>query len=142
MRRLNLAINDITCIHCVKRVGVALRRVSGVSNASVNLPEKVAAADANAHVLVKAIREEGFVLVASKTRMVVKGMIYAFCVSQIRAALKKASGTLVQVLSVFKWLAWWRSLPELVKNFFYGVYAWILFVPTHNLFTKHWGTRT
>jgi len=42
MATLSLSIDGMTCVHCTKRVQVALRRVPGVSKARINLMEKLA----------------------------------------------------------------------------------------------------
>lgn len=99
MQRLNLSIEGMTCIHCAKRVEVALRRVAGVSKARVNLSEKVASVEydpdqTNALTLSAAVLEEGFTLAATKTRMSVKGMRCASCVAQVETALRKTPGVI------------------------------------------------
>lgn len=65
MQQLSLAIDGMTCVHCAKRVEVALRRVAGVRRAHVNLSEKIATVDydpqqTDVTPIANAVREEGF----------------------------------------------------------------------------------
>lgn len=97
MQQLSLAIEDMTCIHCAKRVEVALRRVAGVGKARVNLAEKIATVEYDPEqtgvaVMAAAVREEGFMPGKTKTRVAVKGMRCASCVTQVEGALKKTPG--------------------------------------------------
>lgn len=99
MQQLNLAIDDMTCMHCAQRVQIALRRISGVANARVNLAEQMATIDydpaiTGAAQMAAAVREEGFTPGATKTRMAVKGMRCASCVTQVESALKKTPGVI------------------------------------------------
>ncbi len=97
MQQLSLIVEDMTCIHCAKRVEVALRRVSGVGKAHVNLAEKTATVDydpnqTGARALAHAVREEGFTPGATRTRMAVQGMRCASCVTQVESALNDTPG--------------------------------------------------
>ena len=79
MATLSLSIDGMTCMHCTKRVQVALRRVHGVSKARVNLMENLAMIDYDPEqtttaTLLKAVREEGFEPGPAKLRMAVKGL--------------------------------------------------------------------
>ncbi len=99
MQQLNLTIEDMTCIHCANRAKFALRQVAGVAKARVNLAEKTAYVEyepeiSDVRALAEAVREEGFTPGASKTRMAVKGMRCASCVSQVEAALNKTPGVI------------------------------------------------
>ncbi|HNP35822.1 MAG TPA: heavy metal translocating P-type ATPase [Woeseiaceae bacterium] len=97
MQQLSLAIEGMTCIHCAKRVEVALRRVAGVRKAHVNLSAKTAMVDydpqqTDVSPIANAVREEGFSAGSAKTRMAVKGMRCASCVTQVENALIKTPG--------------------------------------------------
>ena len=97
MQQLNLAIEGMTCRHCAMRLQVALRRIAGVKKARVNLAEKSATVSfdpesTGASALAAAIREEGFTPGATRTRMAVKGMRCASCVTQVEDALAKTPG--------------------------------------------------
>lgn len=97
MQQLSLAIEGMTCIHCAKRVEVALCGIAGVRKAHVNLSEKTATVDydpqqTDVTPIAKAVREEGFCAGSAKTRMAVKGMRCASCVTQVENALIKTPG--------------------------------------------------
>ena len=97
MATLSLSIDGMTCVHCTKRVQVALRRVPGVSKARINLMEKLAMIDYDPEIasprdLIGAIREEGFEPGTAKLRMSVKGLRCASCVSQVEGALLRTPG--------------------------------------------------
>ncbi len=97
MQQLNLTIEGMTCIHCAKRVEVALRRLPGVVKARVNLAEETAAVNYDPEIvgvakIATAVREEGFSPGTTRVRMGVKGMRCASCVAQVEGALEKSSG--------------------------------------------------
>ncbi len=97
MQQLNLTIEGMTCIHCAKRVEVALRRLPGVVKARVNLAEETAAVNYDPEIvgvakIAAAVREEGFSPGTTRVRMGVKGMRCASCVAQVEGALEKSSG--------------------------------------------------
>jgi len=105
MATLSLAIDGMTCVHCTKRVQVALRRVHGVSRARVNLMENLAMIDydpaqTSTATLLKAVREEGFAPGPAKLRMAVKGLRCASCVSQVEGALCRTPGVVDANLNV------------------------------------------
>ncbi len=105
MGTLSLSIDGMTCVHCTKRVQVALRRVPGVSKARINLTEKLAMIDydpetASPRELLGAIREEGFKPGPAKLRMAVKGLHCASCVSQVEGALRRTPGVVAANLNV------------------------------------------
>ena len=88
MATLSLSIDGMTCVHCTKRVQVALRRVPGVSKARINLMEKLAMINYDPETvsprdLLGAIREEGCDPVPATLRMSVMGLRCASCVSQV-----------------------------------------------------------
>lgn len=97
MRQLSLSIQDMTCMHCAKRVQIALRQVSGVEKARVNLAEKTATIDydperTSVAAMAEAVRTEGFRPGTTKTRLAVKGMRCASCVTQVEGALQETPG--------------------------------------------------
>lgn len=97
MQQLNLTIEGMTCIHCAKRLEVALRQLPGVTTARVNLPEEIAAVAYDPDIvdvttITAAVREEGFSPGTTRVRMGVKGMRCASCVTQVESALERSSG--------------------------------------------------
>jgi len=97
MQQFTLPIDDMTCMRCARRVEAALRQVSGVGTAHVNLAEKMATVEFDPQQtgvaqLAAAVREEGFRPGATKTRMAVKGMRCASCVTQVEHALTATPG--------------------------------------------------
>lgn len=60
---IELAINGMTCDHCVNAVTSALRSVPGVADATVSLAEKsarITGESLDAKKLIEAVREEGY----------------------------------------------------------------------------------
>ena len=105
MATLSLSIDGITCVHCTKRIQVALRRLPGVSKARVNLMEKLAMIDYDPEQigtkdLLGAIREEGFTPGPAKLRMAVKGLHCASCVTQVESALTRTPGVVSAAMNV------------------------------------------
>ena len=104
-RQLRFIIDDITCMHCVERVEKAIGAVSGVRRANVNLGEKMATVEYDSEVsdvqqIIGAVREEGFTPGASKTRLAVKGMRCASCVSSVEDTLKRTPGVISASVNV------------------------------------------
>ena len=105
MATLSLSIDGMTCMHCTKRVQVALRQVPGVSRARVNLMENLAMIDydpeqVSTRQLLSAVKEEGFMPGPAKLRMGVKGLRCASCVSQVEGALSRTPGVVAASLNV------------------------------------------
>lgn len=105
MATLSLSIDGMTCMHCVKRVQVALRRRPGVSKARVNLLEKLAVVDYDPGQigpkdLLEAVKEEGFQPGPAKLRMSVKGLRCASCVTQVESALTSTAGVISATVNV------------------------------------------
>lgn len=97
MQTLRLSIEDMTCIHCAQRIEVALRQIDGVNRARVNLSEKSATIEydperTDVRSMGDAVRKAGFSTATAKTRVAVKGMRCASCVTQVEQALAKTSG--------------------------------------------------
>lgn len=97
MQQFNLTIENMTCMQCARRVEIALRRLAGVTKAHVKFSDKTATLDFDPEVtsvraLAKAVRDEGFEVGATRTRMAVEGMRCASCVSQVESALMRTPG--------------------------------------------------
>lgn len=97
MQQLNLNIENMTCVQCARRIEIALRQLAGVSKAQVKFADRTATVDFDPKVvgvgaLARAVREEGFAVGAARTRMAVKGMRCASCVTQVETALTRTPG--------------------------------------------------
>lgn len=97
MQQLNLNIENMTCMQCARRIEIALRQLAGVGSAHVKFADQTATVDFDPEVvsvgtLASAVREEGFAVGASRTRMAVKGMRCASCVTQVETALTQTPG--------------------------------------------------
>lgn len=94
-----LPIAGMTCANCAARIERGLRRTAGVSGASVNLsseratvafdPEKVGLAE-----LIGGIRELGYDVPESTTRLAIEDMTCASCAQRIERALGRVAGVL------------------------------------------------
>ncbi|MGE0625751.1 MAG: heavy metal translocating P-type ATPase [Pseudomonadales bacterium] len=105
MNQLNLTIEGMTCRHCAQRVESALRQVSGVTRASVNLASRRASVEfdgqrVSAGHLAEAIRAEGYQPGSTRVRMAVGGLHCASCVSRVEAALAATPGVLSASVNV------------------------------------------
>ena len=89
-------IEGMTCASCVGRVERAIRKVSGVSSASVNLATERAevtfAAQPDAPAVLRAIEEAGYSVPDSAVELAIEGMTCASCVARIERALKAVPG--------------------------------------------------
>ncbi|HNP64211.1 MAG TPA: heavy metal translocating P-type ATPase [Woeseiaceae bacterium] len=97
MQQLNLNIENMTCMQCARRIEIALRQLAGVDKAHVKFADRTATVDFDPEVvsvgtLVSVVREEGFAVGATRTRMAVKGMRCASCVTQVETALTQTPG--------------------------------------------------
>ena len=96
---LELGVSGMTCAACVGRVERGLKKVEGVSNASVNLateratvsydPERTTPA-----VLLEKVKEVGYEPITQTLEVGVTGMTCAACVGRVEQALKKVGGVL------------------------------------------------
>src|SRR4051812_28271045 len=93
---LNLPVSGMTCASCAGRVEKALRAVSGVAEASVNLATEQATisfkAQGHTEDLVKAIQKAGYDVPATTRDLSISGMTCASCVARVEKALLKVEG--------------------------------------------------
>ena len=100
MENLTLGVRGMTCASCVARVERSLKKVAGVSEATVNLAtekakvlfdaEQVAVPD-----LLAAVEKAGYSAVTEQASLSVGGMTCASCVSRVERALGKVDGVVV-----------------------------------------------
>jgi Cu+-exporting ATPase len=95
---VKLAISDMTCASCVRRVEKAIAAVPGVADASVNLATERADVTFDAMpdlaAVAKAIRDAGYGVPEEVVTFPVDGMTCASCIARVEKALKTVSGVL------------------------------------------------
>jgi P-type Cu+ transporter len=101
--RIELPILGMTCVKCVATVERALREVSGVARATVNLDQQRAFVTYDPAVtrlehLTQALRQAGYQTGASTTFRV-QGIYCAGCIPQIEDALQRTPGVLAATLN-------------------------------------------
>jgi Cu+-exporting ATPase len=98
-RKIVIPIIGMTCASCVRSIEKALRGVSGVASASVNLATEKATVvyDPSASrvpALVKSIREAGYQVSMERVTLPIAGMTCASCVSTVERALNGVPGVI------------------------------------------------
>jgi Cu+-exporting ATPase len=89
---LALPVDGMTCASCVARVERALRKVPGVTDATVNLASETATVRGHAlraAPLIGAIESAGYHTATTTIDLAVEGMTCASCVSRVERALKR-----------------------------------------------------
>jgi Cu+-exporting ATPase len=86
-----LPVGGMTCASCVARVERALKKVPGVSDASVNLAAEQVRVQGSASVgaLVAAIQHAGYEVPPRQLDLSIAGMTCASCVGRVERAIKK-----------------------------------------------------
>ncbi|MFW1852615.1 heavy metal translocating P-type ATPase [Acinetobacter guillouiae] len=94
--KTSLQIKGMSCASCVSRIETALKKVDGVSQASVNLATERADITSNIGIdrqaLINAIEHAGYDVVDETTELSIDGMTCASCVSRVEKALKAVPG--------------------------------------------------
>ena len=94
----NLPIAGMTCASCVSRVEKALKNVSGVQQAEVNLATESARVQTDAQTGMPALREAvvkaGYSLREQQLTLQISGMTCASCVGRVEKAFLKVPGVL------------------------------------------------
>ena len=90
------AIEGMTCASCVGRVERAIRKVPGVTTASVNLATERAevafSGEPDTPAILKAIQDAGYSVPDTTVELAIEGMTCASCVARIEKALKAVPG--------------------------------------------------
>jgi len=94
---VDLSVGSMTCRRCPPMVEKSLKGVNGVMGAQVNLSTGTAAIDYDADRttvvdLARAIRSAGYSVATAKTRLLIKNMHCASCVTRIESALQMTPG--------------------------------------------------
>ncbi|MDI1223880.1 MULTISPECIES: heavy metal translocating P-type ATPase [Acinetobacter] len=89
-------IKGMSCASCVSRIETALKKVDGVTQASVNLATERADITSNISIdrqaLINAIEHAGYDVIDETTELSIDGMTCASCVSRVEKALKAVPG--------------------------------------------------
>ena len=92
----SLQIKGMSCASCVSRIETALKKVDGVTQASVNLATERADITSNISIdrqaLINAIEHAGYEVADVATELSIDGMTCASCVSRVEKALKAVPG--------------------------------------------------
>ncbi len=94
-----IPVTGMTCPDCTQRIEKALLARAGVAHAAANLNTGVAVVDYDASSakvadFLEAVREAGFTPGTSRTRLRIKGMTCASCVTAVERALTQTPGVL------------------------------------------------
>jgi Cu+-exporting ATPase len=134
-QQIQLPVTGMTCASCVNRVEKALKKVPGVSAASVNLSSEQAAVSYDAAQvapaqLLQAVEHAGYGVITDQIAIPVTGMTCASCVNRVEKALRKAPGVLDASVNLASEqasvtyvpsAAGWSELKAAVENAGYGV---------------------
>ncbi len=98
-KQLTLPVQGMTCASCVGHVERALKKVEGVTNASVNLATERATVElapngTDLTDLVTAVHDAGYEVPTETITLPIGGMTCASCVGHVERALKKVEGVI------------------------------------------------
>ena len=112
IEHIDLSIGGMQCPHCPPSVERALKSVSGVRAANVNLANRTASVDfdssrAKVRDLLQAIRSIGYSAGSAKVRIPLKNMHCTTCVTQVELALRMtpASSTRGRTSAPMPWIS-------------------------------------
>ena len=95
-KTFDLQVGGMTCASCVMRVEKSLRKVPGVTAATVNLATERASVQGDAAVTAgvpaAAVRQAGYELGTTELTLQIEGMTCASCAGRVEAALLKVPG--------------------------------------------------
>lgn len=94
---LEFAVTGMTCASCVMRVEKVLRKIDGVTDASVNLADEHAQIDASPAVLpqaIAAVEKAGYGVIREQVELPIIGMTCASCSARVEKAIRKVAGVL------------------------------------------------
>ena len=99
LKSITLPVAGMTCAACVSHVGNALREVTGVTSAEVNLAMEQATVEfdpeqATIPELIEAVDDAGYKAGVSRVTLNIGGMTCAACVSHVGNALREVDGVL------------------------------------------------
>lgn len=118
--RLSLPVEGMTCASCVGRVERALKEVTGVQAAAVNLATERADITftglADPQAAVRAIESAGYTVREETTELVIEDMTCASCVGRVEKALAKTPGVLEATVNLATERARVRHLAGVVST--------------------------
>ena len=91
------AVTGMTCASCVMRVEKALRKVEGISEATVNLADEHAVVHGTPSALISAVaavEKAGYGVIREQLELPITGMTCASCSARVEKALRKQPGVL------------------------------------------------
>ena len=115
---LSVDVEGMTCASCSARVERGLNKLTGISDAGVNLATERAELhfdpkQITADQIVEAIRDTGYTPVSTEVELAVEGMTCASCVGRVERALNKAPGVLEASVNLATERAKVRYLPAM-----------------------------
>ena len=115
-KQVTIPVKGMTCASCVSRVERALKKVPGVSEATVNLASERASVlhdrrASSIEDLFKAVEGAGYEPRRESLTVGVEGMTCASCVRRVETALKKVPGVLSATVNLFRERATVEFLP-------------------------------
>ncbi|MDQ2996639.1 MAG: heavy metal translocating P-type ATPase, partial [Chloroflexota bacterium] len=104
-QQIQLPVTGMTCASCVNRVEKALKKVPGVSAASVNLSNEQAAVSYDPTQVAPtqlrdAVERAGYGVITDQIDIPVTGMTCASCVNRVEKALNKVPGVLAATVNL------------------------------------------
>jgi P-type Cu+ transporter len=134
-QQIQLPVTGMTCASCSNRVEKALKKMPGVSAASVNLSNEQAAvsydpAQVAPAQLLQAVEHAGYGVITDQIELPITGMTCASCVNRVEKALRKVPGVLDASVNLASEqasvtyvpsAAGWSDLKAAVENAGYGV---------------------
>ncbi|HWG85999.1 MAG TPA: heavy metal translocating P-type ATPase [Deinococcales bacterium] len=114
---IELGVQGMTCASCTARVERGLKKLSGVTDASVNLATERATVTYDPSViappqLLEKVRETGYEPVVAEVELGVTGMTCASCSARVERALRKQDGVLEANVNLATERASVRYLPS------------------------------
>ena len=119
MPTLQIGVQGMTCASCVQRVERSLRKLHGVTEASVNLATERASvtydpAVLDADAVLAAVTEAGYEPITAEAGLGISGMTCASCSGRVERALAKRDGVLMASVNLATERAFVRYLPDTI----------------------------
>lgn len=113
---IRFGIDGMSCAGCVSRAEKAIRSVSGVENAQVNLADASARVQVDnakaAQAVAGALKAAGYPALPRKLRLAIDGMTCASCVGRVESALRDVPGVLSATVNLAEGTATVTTLTD------------------------------